>query len=318
MGLTALACFAALNVLAYRHAYSLTHFVDGGRRTKAPQHLSTGERMRVLVAGPVVPRPRNERTPADVALSFERHVFTGAHGLRLEAWLVPRENARAVVVLFHGHADSKESMLPPARVLHDLGYAALLVDFHGSGGSAGDHTSIGFHEADDVAAAYAYARDLPGGRPVVLQGSSMGAVAVLKAVSERHLEPAALVLECPFDRFATTVRHRFHALGVPAFPVSELLLFWGGVQQGFNPWTFNPADYAAGVAVPTLLMNGGRDPWVTEPEARSIFDRLRGPKRLHVFEELGHQSFLKARPGEWTGAVDAFLAAHASPPRPRM
>jgi uncharacterized protein len=315
-GASALGLFVALNALAYRHAYSLTHFVEGGRRTPVPQRLSAGERVKVLVAGPVVPRPRNERTPADDALPFERHVFKGAHGLPLEAWLVPRAGARATVLLFHGHADSKQSMLPPARVLHDLGYATLLVDFHGSGGSAGDHTSVGFHESEDVAAAYAYVRALPDPGPIVLHGNSMGAVAVLKAVSEHHLDPAALVLECPFDRFSSTVRHRFQAFGIPAFPAADLLLLWGGVQQGFNPWRFNPADYASGVAAPTLLMNGGRDPWVSEAEARSIFDRLRGPRRLHVFPELGHQSFLKARRAEWVDAVGGFLAVHAGSARP--
>jgi alpha-beta hydrolase superfamily lysophospholipase len=144
----------------------------------------------------------------------------------------------------------------------------------------------------------------------------MGAAAVLKAVGEHRLQPAALVLECPFDRFAATVRHRFRAFGIPAFPAADLLLFWGGVQQGFNPWRFNPADYAAGVRAPTLLMNGGKDPWVSEAEARTIFDHLRGPKRLHLFPELGHQSFLQARRTQWVRAVGEFLAAHAASARP--
>jgi uncharacterized protein len=227
---------------------------------------------------------------------------------------VPRPGARAMVVMFHGHADSKQSLLPAARAFHDLGYSAFLVDFRGSGGSSGNETSIGFHEAEDVRAAFAYASALPDHPPVVLYGNSMGAAAVLKAMNDAPLRPAALVLECPFDRLASTVRHRFDSYRVPTFPAADLLLFWGGVQQRFNPWAFNPVDYAGSVSAPTLLMNGDRDPWVSVAEARSIFDRLRGPRQLKLFAGLGHQSFLSARRADWTETVSGFTAEHTRGP----
>jgi alpha-beta hydrolase superfamily lysophospholipase len=308
LALSALAAAALLNVLAWRHAHALTHFAPGGEKTRPPVTLT--QKVGVLLAGPTVPRPRNLRTPASQGLAFERHLFSGEGGPSLEGWLVPHPQARALVVLFHGHADSKQSLLPAARAFHDLGYATFLVDFRGSGGSAGDQTSIGFHEADDVRAAFAYASTLPGARPVVLYGNSMGAASVLKAMSDAPLRPAALVLECPFDRLATTVRHRFDTYRAPAFPAADLLLFWGGVQQGFNPWRFNPSEYAAAVSAPTLLMNGDRDPWVSVAEARSIYDRLRGPRQLKVFAGLGHQSFLRARREDWLATVGPFTRAH--------
>jgi alpha-beta hydrolase superfamily lysophospholipase len=310
LALAALLAAALLNVLAYRHAQAFTHFASG-ESTRTPHRLSLTQKVGVLLAGAVVPRPRNVRTPASAGLAFERHLFSSPGGGVLEGWLVPRPGARAVVVMFHGHADSKQSLIPAARAVHDLGYAALLVDFRGSGGSAGNDTSIGFHEADDVRAAYHYAGALPGRAPVVLYGNSMGAAAVLKAMSDAPLRPAALVLECPFDRFTSTVRHRFDTYSLPSFPAADLLLFWGGVQQGFNPWRFNPADYAGAVSAPTLLMNGDRDPWVSVAEARSIFDRLRGPKQLKLFRGLGHQSFLLARRADWKRTVAEFTRTHA-------
>jgi hypothetical protein len=48
----------------------------------------------VLVAGVEVPRPENRRTPRDLGLAYERHVFAGGRGVRLEAWLVPCIDAR--------------------------------------------------------------------------------------------------------------------------------------------------------------------------------------------------------------------------------
>ncbi len=148
--------------------------------------------------------------------------------------MIPRPDARETVVLFHGHAASKDSQLREAKAFHGMAFNALLVDFYGSGGSGGNGTSIGFYEALDVTQAFGCARGLPRSGPVVLYGTSMGAAAVLKAVADDKLQPAALILECPFDSLIGTVRHRFTSRGVPSFPLADLLVFWGGAQEGFN------------------------------------------------------------------------------------
>jgi hypothetical protein len=254
-----------------------------------------------------MPRPQNARTPATYALPGQRHVFAGARGIPLEAWVIPRAEARGTVVLFHGYAASKDSQLREAIAFREMGFQTMLVDFHGSGGSGGSETSVGYHEAEDVAAAFGYARALPGGVPVVLYGASMGAAAVLKGVGDRGLDPAGLILEGPFDSLLATTRHRFTAMGLPGFPMAELLVFWGGVQQGFDGLAYRPAASAARVTRPTLLMSGAADTYVTPEETRAIHAALGGPKRLVFFDGLGHDAGLRLRPREWRAAVAPFL-----------
>ena len=297
---------AAGNALAYRHARAFTHFASSGRRTPKPEALSTSEKLHALFAGPVVLRPANRLTPQALGLEYERRTFVTADGVDLEAWLVPAPRSHGLVVMFHGYAESKASLLPEARALHGLGWSTLMVDFRGSGGSAGDETTVGFREAEDVAAAFEQARSLSAPR-VALFGASMGAAAVLKAVAEHGLRADALLLESPFDRLVSAVAHRCHALGLPAFPAAYLLVFWGSWQQHYDGFRHNPVDYAASVDRPTLLMQGDADDRVSVEEARAIFDRLRGPKQLKVFPGVKHQSILRARPAEWTAAVEAFL-----------
>lgn len=306
VGVALLLGFAALNFAAYRQARAFTRFAPPGHRTR-PQFLSLGEKVEVLVTGVEVPRPENRRTPRVLGLPYERHVFTGGRGVPLEAWLVPRVDARGTVVLFHGHAASKDSQLREAKAFHDLGLNAFLVDFYGSGGSGGNETSIGFYEALDVTKAFDYARDLPGSGPVVLYGASMGAAAVLKSVGDDKLQPAGLILECPFDSLIGTVRHRFTSRGIPSFPLADLLVFWGGVQGGFDGFQYRPAGSASHIERPTLLMNGDSDPWVRPDEARAIFDALKGPKTLRFFAGVGHDSCLRGRPEEWKCSVAEFL-----------
>ncbi|NOK62221.1 MAG: alpha/beta fold hydrolase [Chloroflexi bacterium AL-W] len=77
-----------------------------------------------------------------------------------------------------------------------------------------------------------------------LYGVSMGSSAILRAVALHDLDPDVLILEGVFDRLTTTTRHRFAAFGVPVFPATELLLFWGSVQMGYNGFRHNPVGYA--------------------------------------------------------------------------
>jgi uncharacterized protein len=302
--------FLLLNAAAFVHARALTRFLPGQRRTEAPQRLSWREKLWVLATGAEVPRPRNTRTPADIGLKFHMRALRGHKGIPLEAWVIPTDSPRGLVVMFHGHADSKDSLLPAARAFHSLGVTPMLVDFYGSGGSGGSDTSVGYYEADDVAAACAYAERIADHKPIVLFGGSMGAAAILRAMDVYHLSPRAIILEAPFDRLSTTVAHRFHAMGFPAFPSAQLLVFWGGVQQGYNGFRFNPVDNAAAVSVPTLLMSGESDPWVTPSETRAILARLSGPKCIEMFPGVGHQCLLRAQPERWRTAVQRFLMHH--------
>jgi uncharacterized protein len=201
-----------------------------------------------------------------------------------------------------------------------MGFNAFLVDFYGSGGSGGNETSIGFYEAEDVARSLEYAVNLPGSGPVVLYGASLGAAAVIKGVADEKLHPAALILECPFDSLIGTVRHRFTTMGIPSFPLADLLVFWGGMQAGLNGFRYRPAESASRIDRPTLMMSGQNDEYVTPEEARAIFEGLRGPKTLRFLAGVGHDSCLRRRPDEWKNAVSEFLnqVLGGRPGRPRV
>jgi hypothetical protein len=299
--------FALLNAWAYRHAWAMTHYSSGGDATIRPEEMSVLGRARVLLTGVNLPRPANDKTPSDVDLSFETHRLEVPGGIELEAWYVPRPNSRAVVVLFHGYASSKSELLPEARAFHDFGCAVLLVDFRGSGGSTGNTTTLGVFEAADVASASALARRLASDKPIVLFGGSMGAAAVLRAIAHEGIAPAGIVIECPFDRLLGTVEHRFTAMGLPSFPVSELLVFWGGIQHGMNGFAHNPRDYAARVTCPVLLMHGADDKRVSVADVEAIYAGLAGEKQLEIFPDVGHEPCCRARPDLWSQHVGEFL-----------
>jgi alpha-beta hydrolase superfamily lysophospholipase len=295
-----------LNFLAYRHAHAMTHFVAGGKRPGNVASLSFLDKMRMVFGGLTVDRPHRDETPGSVGLSYEVHTFAGSIG-DLEGWYVPHPDPAGTVVLFHGYVSCKAALVPEVRAFHDLGYACFLVDFPGSGGSAGDEVTIGYREAEDVARTVAHVRAHWPGQPLVLYGQSMGSAAVLRALAVAGVEADAVVLECPFDRLLTTVEARFSLVSVPSFPSAQLLVFWGGVQHGFNGFRHNPVDYARDVKCPVFLLHGRCDPHVSGEQIASIYANLAGPKQLHVFEGLGHEPYVPKKAGEWKECVGKFL-----------
>jgi len=299
-----------LNALAYMHAHAMTHFASEGERTGSPESLSVWRKAKVLVAGVTIPRPANHQTPADVGLPFTVHCFRSADGTNLEAWHLPHSQARGLVLMFHGYSAAKGSLLPDAAALHEMGYAVLLVDFRGCGGSDGDTTTIGVQEADDVAAAWEYARAHWPDQPAALFGHSMGSAAILRAVAVHGMEPRGLVLECPFDSLLHTVGHRCSAMHLPRFPLAHLLVLWGGVQHGFNGFRHNPAEYARQVSCPVLLLHGEKDLRVNHEEAEAILANLRGEKKLVEVPGVGHDGYVATSPEVWKQVVGSFLSNH--------
>ncbi|QKG55944.1 alpha/beta fold hydrolase [Hymenobacter sp. BRD128] len=294
-----------LNVVVALHAWRFTHFTtDAGPRTRNPEQLPTGEKIQIILTGLKNPKPVNLAPPA---FPYETITLPGPNG-RLAAWYGPVLRARGTVVLCHGYTSDKSRLRPEASYFRQLGYAVLLLDFSGNGASAGYQTTIGYREADDVVAAYHWALARQPGRPVVLYGVSMGAVAILRAEGELGLRPAANIVECPYGSMLQTAQNRFVSMHLPPFPLANLLVFWGSVENGYWAFGLNAGEYARHVTTPTLLLWGTADPRVTRAETDTIFAHLAGPKERVDFAGSGHEPYWHKHPRQWQVVVARFLA----------
>lgn len=297
----------ALNASAWMQAYRMTHYASAGRPLPSIESMAWPQKLWAILTGVTVPRPQNVHTPGDVGLSYEVHTIPAGKDEVLEAWRIPRQQPRAIVAMFHSYASSKESLLAPAAAFHRLGYEPFLVDFRGSGGSSRADITLGVREGEDVALTVEYIQGKWPGKAIVLYGVSMGSAAVLRAVAWEGVQPDALVLESPYDSLLSATRNRFRAMGLPAFPAAELLVFWGGLQQGFNGFGHNPVEYAASVGCPTLLLHGERDPRVTAEQAAAVFRQLPEPKTMVTFPGAGHELLITTAPDLWEESVARFL-----------
>jgi alpha-beta hydrolase superfamily lysophospholipase len=307
LSFTLLFVIVLFNALAWMHARSMTHFVSSGDRTAKPEALSFTRKAWTILTGVKIPKPVNLRTPEDIGLAYDTHEIKDSGDSSLEAWSIPHANPKGLVIMFHGYAACKSDLLLPAAEFHKMGYDLFLIDFRGSGGSTGQETSIGFNEGKDVAQAVRFVNNQWPDRRIILYGVSMGSAAILRAIAFEAVHADAVIIESPFDSLLHTVGNRFKIMGLPGFPAARLLVFWGGVQQGFNGFKHNPVDYAKSVNCPVLLMHEERDTRATPDQAKTVFDNLCGEKRFVIFPDVSHEILAGAQPDKWRAEVTKFL-----------
>ncbi len=305
-----LAGFIVLNIFTYQHAAAMLYFSDEPTPALRPEHLSWGQKITVLFSGVKIARPASTTSPLALDDHCQAVMITTKQASKLGAWYCYTDNKQPLVILFHGYLMDKSSVMEQAKVFIDAQFAVLLVDFRGSGESSESYTTIGYLEAEDVATAVNYARQQYQHPQLVLYGQSMGAAAVLRAIDAFHVQADAIIIEAVFDNLLNTVKNRFHLLGVPTFPSAHLLVFWGGLQTGFNGFTHNPIDFAKQVNSPVLFFHGEEDTRVTLSEAHKVYQAVPSTKYFSAFPDTVHESHLSRWPDKWSDEVLHFLNKH--------
>lgn len=295
--------FLLMNVSAAFHAYKFTHFINKNvEKTKDPKKLSTIGKIKALLFGIDNPRPTNKKVP-----NYTYQTITLQSNKKIECWYIKTtDSSRGTVVIFHGFSGEKSSMLDKSDEFNHLGYNTLVVDFMGSGGSEGNQTTVGYREAEEVKTCYDYIINT-GEKNVILFGTSMGAVAILKAINDYNIQPSSIIIECPFGSLYQTTCARFKSMGVPSFPMAGLLDFWGGIENGFWAFSFKPTKYAKSVKCPTLLLYGEQDENVSRKEIDDIFANLKCEKSLKTYPLAGHENYLTKYKDQWISDIKKFL-----------
>lgn len=293
--------FILMNIIAIFHGYKFTHFDTAvGERVNADK-LNAFQKTKMLLFGTSLPRPKNTDLPAQ---PYE--TFTIQSYVKLEAWYIKAANPKGTVLLFHGYQGNKSNLIEASDEFLKMGYNTLVVDFMGSGGSEGNSTTIGAIEGTEVKDCFEFIKN-KGEKNSILYGSSMGSVAVMKAIDQYKISPKAIIIGCPFGTMYKTVCRRFEIIGVPSFPLAGLLTFWGGIENGFWAFSHNPEEYAKSITCPALLLWGEKDNRVSRDEIDAIYTNLAGPKTLKTFADTGHGQYVDTEHNAWVNDVTAFL-----------
>jgi len=297
--------FILLNLMAASHAYKFTHFYAGLPPAKKPDQMSFFEKATAIFVGV---KYAKSIVVDSFKIKHETITIKTSDSIKLESWYAKADsNAKGTILLFHGHGSNKSGIIKEAMAFHEMGWNVIMTDFRAHGNSDGEVCTIGFNEAKDVKAVYDFIHT-SGEKNIVLWGISLGASTILSAINQFNIKPNKVILEMPFGTLMEGVKGRLRTMHIPENPMSTLLTFWGGIEQGNWAFDFRPQDFATKVNCPVLLQWGIHDARVTEAETNSIYKNLAShDKLLMKYIQSGHQSLCKNENAKWLSTVGSFL-----------
>ena len=241
------------------------------------------------------PKVQAQTTPDDLGLPHREIRIPTANGKQLFAWFIPLpdglESGPAVAVI-HGWGGNAGHMLPFASLLHDQGYAVLLLDARNHGQSDTDGHSTMPRFAEDLEHGLDWMRQQPGIDPqrLFLLGHSVGAAATLLLASRRQ-DLAGVVSISAFAHPAELMRRQMQSHHIPYVPVGWLLLRYiqRVIKARFDD--IAPCNTIRQISCPVLLVHGEKDKVVPPADSRKIYaNRLDDRVELLLLPKAGHDS----------------------------
>lgn len=297
--------FILINISASFYAYRLTHVNDDPSLRKALYSKNIFTKTWRLFSGPRQPKSVITEVPA---FPFDTVTLETQNGIFIDTWYSKTDSAsKGTVILFHGITASKGMMVSEAGEFRYQGYNVMLVDFRAHGNSGGNTTTMGVMESEEVKLAYEYVAQ-QGEKNIFLWGTSMGAVAIIKALASYQFQPSGIIIEMPFASMQSHLKARSRALGFPEQPFGFLVTCWISIERGLNGFKHQTASYAKKVNCPVLMQWGALDNYVQKSETDKVYDAIASAnKKLVTYDHAGHESLLQTDQLKWRIEVEKFL-----------
>ena len=297
--------FILLNISAFFHAGKFTRFYTPASLKDQTEPKNIFSKTWRLFNGKKYPKSTDYFKPI---YNYETVILKTKDDLNIDTWYAKTDSAaKGTVVLFHGLNNSKSSILPEAGEFRYMGYNVMLVDFRGHGNSDGNTSTIGYKESEEVQLACKWLQK-NGENKIILWGTSMGAVAIIKSIADNKLTIAGAILEMPFGSLHQHMKARAKTIGFPKQPFAVLVTFWTGVRRGFNGFKLNTYQNAEKVHCPVLFQWGNNDHLVSKAEAENIYQHIGSKQKKFVVYENGvHSSLSQQNITQWRIEVEGFL-----------
>lgn len=207
-------------------------------------------------------------------------------GARLHGWFLAAAAQPAPLIIYFG-GNAEEISWQLTRAADYPGYALLLMNYRGYGGSTGAPSQDAlFADALQLYDNFARRADVDPQR-IVLVGRSLGSGIAVHLAARRKV--AGIVLLTPYDSLRAVAAHHYRLL-----PVSLLLR---------HP--FDSLGQVDNISVPALFIAAAQDRIVPKGHARALYDAWRGRKTWHELAGADHNS-IDTHPA-YQGALHGFL-----------
>jgi alpha-beta hydrolase superfamily lysophospholipase len=254
--------------------------------------------------------PTDEGTPDIHDGKLESLRLKTSDGEELGAWFVEGTKDGPSVLILHGHKGRRWNSLRLGKLLLSHGCSVLLISHRAHGDSTGEFDDAGYSARRDVLAAVEFLERRRPGRPVIVNGNSLGSAAAIFAAGELGNRVAAYILESPYQDLKIAVWNRIEN----ALPRGLSHIAYGGLRL-VSPLFLPDLDKTCPVKaiaaipanVPVLILAGAADRLARPEEARALYDQVASHARLVFVSGAGHGDLLGSSPGLYRRTVLDFI-----------
>lgn len=234
-------------------------------------------------------------TPQTYGLRYESVPIRTTDGETLDAWWVPAEDARGVVLFFHGNAGNISHRVDYLQMFHRLRYTTLIVDYRGYGKSSGAPSEAGTYRDAEAAWEHLLHARLARPQDIVVAGESLGAAVATWLAAE--VSPRAVLL---FSTFTSV-----NDLGAQVYWFLPVRLL---SRIGYD----NLANLKR-IRAPVFIAHSRDDDIVPFAHGRRLYEAAAEPKAFLELRGGHNDGFIFMRP-EWVAELGAFLDRTAGRP----
>lgn len=232
-------------------------------------------------------------------------------GLRLHATWFPRNDAKKVVICFHGYTSQGMSdYIGLSDYYRRQGFSMLLVDERAHGDSEGEYIGFGCLDRMDALNWIRWLINRCGEEvEILLHGTSMGGATVLMA-SGLELPPQVkgIVSDCGFTSAKEVFTHVLHSMyHLPAFPMIQIASLVNKKKAGYTLGECNAAKEVQKAKVPMLLIHGDADTFVPCSMCEKIYENCASEKKMLIVEGAAHAESYYKDTEAYEQALDEFI-----------
>lgn len=281
----------AFLVITFAFAYMIFYRVSVRKKPRQPDVRSLFSQNKIDIIGEE--NIKNTLKWIENSISEDVYIMSD-DGLKLHASLINAENAKGVIIIFHGYRSfGARDFCQQLPILHDAGYHIMLVDQRSHGKSEGKYIYYGTKEYKDALlwrkkASIIYGNDIP----IALFGLSMGGATVLMASGEIEKDDTqvkCIIADCPFYSAYEIITHvLWKYFKIYPQPIIHFVKFWCRFLADFNMNSPSCAEQAKKSSLPFLLFHGKEDKFVPTECSVKLANELSDKAKLVLIEKAEH------------------------------
>ena len=243
-------------------------------------------------------------TPEQHDVEYVSLTIETADGERLRAWHLPRADAAAQVLYFHGNGGNLSIWSDVLAGLWQERLDVTAIDYRGYGVSTGTPSEQGLYRDVDATVRYFITELRRGDVPVIVWGRSLGTAMAAHAASRVAIAQA--------EQSTSDTRMVDGVVLEAGFPSARALFENNPLMRALSllsTYRFATSQHMADVRVPALVIHGDRDSVIPFRLGQRLYESLPGPKRFVTIPGGDHNDPAPADAPLYWAAVRDFIAS---------